>query len=114
MKDEIKKIGKIVEEVITFFMYNYEVESNIEIKYKEKVIYMTFRFFPVNINEKELIKLKKRFPVSRRPEMENYYWHLAGEVEDSSGVTLVCMMCDTCDMKVDNKTLMVELTRKIE
>lgn len=114
MKYEIKKIAKIVDEVITYFMFNYGAESLIEIKCRNKVTHMKFRFSPVDIGEKEFKKIEKHFAVSRHPELENYYWQLAGEVEDNNEITLVGMMCDTCTMHLNNNILDMELTRKLQ
>ena len=109
---EIKKIAKIVDEVMTFFMFNYDSEAVIEVKCKDSTAHMKFKFTPVRMKEDEFEKLKKRFGSARQPELENYYWQLAGETEEDSEISIVAMMCDTCDMQLSGNTLEMELTRK--
>lgn len=112
MTYEVKKIAKIVDEVLTFFMYNYEAEALIDIKCRDKTAYMNFKFTPVTIDETEFEKLLKRFSSKRQSELENYYWQLAGETEEDNEISLVAMMCDTCEMRRQGDTLEISLTRK--
>jgi hypothetical protein len=114
MRYEVKKIAKIVDEVITFFLFNYAEEASVELKCREDVSFIKFKFSPVELDEKEFKKLEKKFSAERQPELENYYWQLAGETEDENEISLVAMMCDTCKMSLSGKTLEIELTRKLK
>lgn len=112
MRYEVKKIAKIVDEVITFFMFNYATEASVELKCGEDVSYIKFKFSPVEMDTEEFEKLKTKFSAERQPELENYYWQLTGETEDENEISLVAMMCDTCEMSLSGKILEIELTRK--
>lgn len=112
MMYEIKKIAKIVDEVMTYFMFNYNCEALIEVKRSDHTAIMKFKFEPVRMENDEFEKLQKRFCSVRQPELESYYWQLAGETEEDNEISLVAMMCDNCEMKLSGTVLEMELIRK--
>lgn len=114
MINEIKKVAKIVDEVLTFFMFNYNSEAAIDVRCKDNVFYLKFRFSPLDIGKKELEQLEQKFTASRQPELESYYWQLAGETEADNEISLVAMICDTGKIQLEDKTLKIELTRKVK
>lgn len=75
---------------------------------------MRFTFSPVALSDEALDKLRIHLSGKRRPELEDYYWQLAGESEDNREIRLVAMMCDHCEMQQHDGTLTVELTRLLQ
>ena len=114
MKHEIKKIAKIVDEVLTYFMVRFDAAADIRVERLPGLFRLRFEFAPVAIGDEDLQRLEKRLGGRRQPELEDYYWQLAGETEDNSEIRLVAMMCDTGTVERRGETLVVELTRRVK
>ncbi len=113
MKHEIKKIMKIADEVMTFCMYNYEAEhADFSVRKRGENYEMSFLFHDVAISVDELEAMKKKLKVKRNPELENYYWQLTGEIENSSELALVAMMSDRVTVDYRDNALSILIIRK--
>ena len=113
MKHEPKKISKIVDEILTYFLYHFGAKSEITIIPEPDHYWMKFRFTNVTMTDEEFSALDKRLVVKRQPELEDYYWQLTGEIEDSNELMLVAMMCDSIEMRRDGDSITLELLRRI-
>jgi hypothetical protein len=113
MKHEPKKISKIVDEILTYFLFHFDAKSEITIVPETDHYWMLFRFTDVSISDEQFDALDKRLVVKRQPELEEYYWQLTGEIEDSNELMLVAMMCDSIEMKREGNTITLELLRRI-
>lgn len=113
MKHEAKKIAKIVDEILTFFLFNYQARSQIKVEPTADEYRITFTFSGVAMSESEFAALSDRLVVKRQPELEDYYWQLAGETDDSNEMSIVGMMCDSIDIARDGSTVTLKMLRKV-
>ncbi len=113
MKHETKKISKIVDEILTYFLFHFNAKAEITITPEPKRYRMLFRFTDVPITDEAYAALDARLVVKRQPELEDYYWQLTGEIEDSNELMLVAMMCDSIEMRRDGNDITLSLVRSI-
>ncbi len=114
MRHEIKKITKIVDEVITFCMCAFgATNTEVSIERAPGEYRVRFLFQGVSINTAELSDLEKTMAVGRNPELEDYYWQLAGETESSNELELIAMMSDSATVEYHDGILNIALTRKL-
>ncbi|TVQ23804.1 MAG: hypothetical protein EA383_13335 [Spirochaetaceae bacterium] len=111
MKNEVKKIAKIVDELLTYFLHHYNGASHVSVIPGSKGYTITMKFTGVSMTTTEFEKLKDRLVVRRQPELEDYYWQLAGEVEGSNEMGLVGMMCDSIEIERSGETIQLTLLR---
>ncbi|TVR00200.1 MAG: hypothetical protein EA403_11995 [Spirochaetaceae bacterium] len=113
MKHETKKISKIVDEILTYFLFHFNARAEITITPEPERYRMQFRFSDVPITDEAYAALDQRLVVKRQPELEDYYWQLTGEIEDSNELMLVAMMCDSIEMRRDGNDITLNLVRSI-
>ena len=113
MKHEAKKIAKIVDEILTFFLFNYNARSEIRVEPAPHEYRITFTFCDVDMTDEELTALRDRLSVERQPELEEYYWQLTGETDDSNEMSVVAMMCDSVHMTRDGTTVTISVVRNV-
>ncbi len=114
MKHEIKKVMKLADEVMTLCMFKYEAEEvDLSIRLTDGAYRLHFRFPGAMLTAEDLASLKKNLDIERNPELEDYYWQLAGEIENSSELALVAMMSDEADVQFDDGVLQIEIVRKV-
>ncbi len=113
MKHEAKKIAKIVDEILTYFLFNYNARSEIRVEPAPGEYRITFTCFGVDMSDAEFAALSDRLVVKRQPELEDYYWQLTGETDDSNEMSIVAMMCDSIDIARDGTTITLTMVRKV-
>lgn len=113
MKHEAKKIAKIVDEILTYFLFNYNARSEIRVDPVPGEYRITVTCTGVDMSDEEFAALSKRMAVERQPELEDYYWQLTGETDDSNEMSLVGMMCDSIDIARDGSTITLTMVRKV-
>lgn len=111
MRHEVKKIAKIVDELITFFFLRKTHIMGIEIKDLDNSFEIMIKNDCRNINDDEINNIKKLFSVQRQREMEEYYWQLTGEADNDTELNLVGIMIDKVDVSVEENNLIIKLTR---
>ncbi len=115
MKHEVKKITKIVDEIMTYFLYNHEVQmTDVHVEHINKAFEITFIFHDLQLDELEIRDLKKNLGRKRNPELEDYYWQLTGEAEESNELSLVAMMTDAVEFLNEDNKVRVMLLRKLD
>ena len=115
MRHELKKVMKIADEVMTCCCYKYEPErASFHVERHAHGYEMVFRFDPVLLDDADLKDLRKKLAIERNPELEDYYWQLAGEVENSSELALVAMMTDEASVDIQGRALCVTLLRRTQ
>lgn len=113
MKHEAKKIAKIVDEMLTYFLFNYNATSEIRIEPTPGEYRITFTCTGVDMSDEEFVALSERLVVKRQPELEDYYWQLTGETDDSNEMSLVGMMCDSIEVTRDGSRVTLYMVRKV-
>lgn len=109
---ENKKITKIADETATYFLNRdaFKVETLIE-KTAEFTTIVVEAYGAV-IEEEELIGLTKILNQKHRErEMEEYYWTLAGEGQESEELALVAVMVDEAHIRRGIGKIRIELKR---
>jgi hypothetical protein len=113
MKHEIKKISKIIDEITTCFMHHFRATRfELVMNRSDSAFELTFVFKGIEITPDALKKLRAQLIANRNPELENYYWQLTGELEDSNELALVCMMTDHIEIDYKDGNLFLKLRRK--
>lgn len=114
MKHEIKKLSKMIDEAVTYLMRTYEwFDIDISIRHSGDGFTLRFVLNNVDVSQEQLETLRGRFVSKRRPEVEDYYWQLTGQGDDSNQLRLVAMMCDEVTVTYENHALVLVLRRVI-
>jgi len=112
LKNEIKKITKIIDEVINYFMFHYKPFVAMTIDCKGDTFFISFVFKDLKLSDEEFDKIKSKFKLNRRVEIEDYYWQLVGDSENASEFTLVSLMSDEIQFSKDDESVYLTITRK--
>lgn len=113
MKHELKKVLRIADEVMAVCMYKFDPAHTEFAAEKCDAGYdLKFRFASVSLTDEDLSDLREKLSAERNPELEDYYWQLAGEVENSNELYLVALMSDLAEVCYDGNILAIHLSRK--
>ncbi|HNZ54373.1 MAG TPA: hypothetical protein PLD55_02380 [bacterium] len=112
MRYEVKKITKMIDEVLTFFIYNYNSCAKVDLMCQADGYKIAFEFPGLQISDEEIARIKKLLKAKRDPSLANYYWQLTGEVEDDCELPLVAIMADKVDIKKDETGVQLVIYRK--
>ncbi len=113
MKHEIKKITKIVDEILTYFMYAHDARNaQVQVHEHADGFDVSFLISDITISAEDLEALEGNLGINRNPELEDYYWQLAGEMEDSSELSLVAMMTDLIELTYESGDMKLVLRRR--
>ncbi|MDX9805495.1 MAG: hypothetical protein RBT87_06660 [bacterium] len=112
MRYEVKKITKMIDEVLTFFIYSYNSCAKVDLICQEDGYRIGFDFPGLIISDEELNRIKKLLKAKRDPSLTNYYWQLTGEIEDDAELYLVALMADKIDIKKDETGVKLIIYRK--
>ena len=110
MINEIKKNGKIIDELVTFFLKKKYHQLKMDLNYSQEKTIITI--FLGKLTDREFDLIKECFSQKRDPAMEEYGWVLMGESEVSAELNLVGMCVDEFRMeRIEEHFVMIELTR---
>lgn len=109
---EMKKISRIIDELLTHFLLRYQTRAEIVVDETDTEHLVVFSMSDIEIESEDYVKLVNDVSVARNPELESYYWPLAGESDSESELTLVAMMSDSIDVTYEDNRLELRLTRK--
>ncbi|HSW61333.1 MAG TPA: hypothetical protein VLJ60_11065 [bacterium] len=112
MRYEVKKITKMIDEVLTFFIYNYNSCAKVDLICQADGYRIGFDFPGLQITDDEFNRIKKLLKAKRDPSLANYYWQLTGEIEDDAELYLVAIMADKIDVKKDETGVKLIVYRK--
>ncbi len=111
MRHEIKRIGKIVDELVTFFLSRGSNSINMAvINYEDK----TEMIFDVDtLDEKDPIVniLQELINLPKEEDFDEIYWCLAGESDHDTELSLIGYMCDDVTFCHADDTFKIKLTR---
>lgn len=110
MRHEFKKNGKIVDELLIFFLKKGHHEVRFDIKYTKEQT--DFTIFLENISQDEKALIDECFSQTRDESMEEYGWELMGECELSAELNMVGMCIDAHHIEEEGNIMMIHLTRK--
>ncbi len=112
MKNESKKISRLIDELVTYFMYVFDCPRyTVHYERADTAFLLEFNFEEIDIEADALEDLRSKLVVRRHPELEDYYWQLTGETQDSNELVLVSMMSDSINVDYEDRTLRLRLRR---
>jgi hypothetical protein len=111
MKHEIKKLSKIVDELITFCFQRKSHDMTISIKDRPDYFKVKVVVDNIDFTEERVVHLEELLNSGRQLEMEEYYWELAGECDCDSELCLIGMMVDKAEVEYNEPSLTIKLYR---
>ncbi len=111
MQHEIKKITRIVDEMLTMFMLNATDEMEVKIKKDLQKTSIYFTQHQCTFDEAYIEQLRKNLNIQRQCEVEGYYWQLTGENDIDEELFLVGAMIDKANIEKKDGNLNIELVR---
>lgn len=111
MKHEIKKISKILDEIITFAFHHGTDKMNISIENNSEYFKIQIDVDNVDYTDKKVKQLKQLLSTPRQPECEEYYWELTGECDTDTELSLVGIMTDIAEVNFKGDSLNITLYR---
>ena len=111
MKHEIRRISKILDELITFCFLHGTKDMDISIKNHEDYFKIKINTDTIDCSDEKVIRLKELLDYPRQEEMEEYYWELAGECDFDTELSLVGMMVDKAEVHFEGSSLSITLYR---
>jgi len=111
MKNEMKKISKIVEELMDFYLLAGASNLDISLSHKDTGIEITAHSNSVNCTNQEVENLIKLLSLKRQREIEEYSWQLAGSDDTNDELGLIGMMIDEAHINFSSPILTVKLVR---
>lgn len=111
MKNKFEKNLRIINELMN---YIYKLGAkNININFNEEDTSTNFVIWGniTSLSEEKLDELKLKLNTERIHEVEEYYWHLGGDSEVGEELSLIGMMIDKVDIKLENGLLYIKISR---
>lgn len=111
MKDQSKKISRIISELSTYYLEKNPTNLTICVDNLDDHFKITFKVHDVECSQAENERILEILNEPRQPATEAYYWTLSGESSRDSELSLIGMMIDEAEMSCDGSCLLVELYR---
>ena len=114
MRHEVKKISRIVDELVTFFLRKDTDEVDVSIKRSTEQTVIRLIVHGTHFDSDFITHLEESLNIQRQHEIEEYYWQLAGETDCDTEITLVGAMVDSATIGEIDGDLCIEMIRKNE
>ncbi|MGL5149132.1 MAG: hypothetical protein ACRC7N_00985 [Clostridium sp.] len=112
MKFKIEKNLKIANELISYCYHFGSDDVSMDIRNTSESTKIHIKAKLESFSDDNLSDLISTLNVPRQHEVEQYYWHLSGESEFDSELSLVGMMIDEAKVSFEECTLNLEIIRK--
>jgi hypothetical protein len=112
MRHEMKKIGRIIDELITSLLIEDTNELEIKIKTSNEETSIDIIDYNTHYTDEEAQRLDQLLNEQRQHEIEEYYWQLAGETDEGDELVLLSAMIDRAVVEIKDGNLHLELIRK--
>mgnify|MGYP006285561611 FL=1 len=113
MKHEKMRIIKMLDEILCFSFKYEATDMNINISLDDEKFIIQFEDDSKGVTQEKVEEIKELLNVDKQPEMEEYYWELAGQQDFCDEFTLVGLMTDKANVHYDpDKGLCLTLYRK--
>ena len=114
MKLEFEKKVHMVSELISYCHLKGAAQYHLDMDNCDKTTTtIIISASPVKLSADELDLLQTYLCAPRRSDMEQEYWNLTGESEDSTELRLVGMMCDKATIEYSGQDLKLILERDL-
>ncbi|NDL66975.1 hypothetical protein [Anaerotalea alkaliphila] len=111
MRHEIKKISRIVDELTTLFLRKDTREVDFKILLEDDRAIIRIVDYGTNFDDDFIEKFRKTLNKQRQAEIEEYYWQLAGEIDQGDELILISAMIDEAKVEKRDGNLYIELIR---
>ena len=111
MNRDIKKISKILDEIITFAFLHGTDKMNISIENQDELYKIHIEANNLDCTDRRVQQLSQLLDTPRQPEVEEYYWELTGECDTDTELCLVGIMVDKAEVKFNGNALTITLYR---
>lgn len=111
MKHEIKKISKILDELVTFCFKHGTNKMDISVENSKDFFKVELHTDNIDCDNKRVKLLKNLLNSPRQTEIEEYYWELAGENDHDTELSLVGIMVDEAEVVFEGTALTITLYR---
>lgn len=111
MRHENKKIARIVDELMTFFLCKDTNEVDFKIKKEIDRTIIKVVDYNTHFGDEFVDRFEEVLSVQRQCEVEEYYWQLAGENDCDEEFLLVGAMVDEAIVRKQDGNLYIELVR---
>ncbi len=112
MNIEVKKITKILSEMVTFAMLGEAEKVDVSIENNKDMYKVSINASNVNRTNESIENLRELLNAPRQRAAEEYYWELAGDNDTTTELALVGMMVDKAIVNYEDKNLLIELHRR--
>lgn len=109
MVNETKKIGKIIDEVVTYFLYRGHQDVKIDIKKDNQSTAITISMQKLPTDD--IAEIRHQLEQKRDYAMEEYGWELMGECETASELMLVGLCINHVTIEEKDNQLLIQLIR---
>jgi hypothetical protein len=109
MKREIKKNGKLVDEIVSYLLKKGHHQLKIDLNYTTE--YTEFTIYLNNLTDNERELLNECFSQLRDDIMEEYGWELLGESSQSAELNLIGMLIDDYRMETEGDVTIIYILR---
>ncbi|QRN85036.1 hypothetical protein JR334_08645 [Clostridia bacterium] len=114
MKHDIKKVSKIADEVLTFCLLHKSDKTCMSVTHEEDGFIVEIEAFNIDVTDEQVSRIEEYLNVHRQDEVAEYYWQLAGEIDDENELSLVGMMTDDYSLEFTEHSLKLTLVRKCQ
>ncbi|WP_352419259.1 hypothetical protein [Proteiniborus sp.] len=111
MNIEVKKVTKILSEMVAFALLGDAENVNVNIENNKDMYKILVKASNVKRTKKSIDNLRELLNAPRQKAAEEYYWELAGDSDTGSEIALVGMMTDKAIVKYEDNNLYIELHR---
>lgn len=112
MSESIKKVTKILDELVTYFLSNGNSDIHVDIERNDEFTKLSIIVKSVKITKDAMEELYDSFSIPRQDDIDQYYWQLNGGSESEMEMDLIGMMIDSFKLRKVDKDLHLELIRK--
>ena len=112
MRDEIRKINRLIDEVTSLFMKRGSKEIDVKIRREDKNTVISIIDYNTSYCDSEIEELSSVLNIQRQCEVEGFYWELMGDDSKGDELFLVGSMIDSATVKKVNNDLHITMCRK--
>lgn len=112
MRHEAKKIGRIIDELTTLLLKDDTNHLDLRIETGNQETRITIIDYNTHYSAGEIACFERMLNQQRQYEIEEYYWQLAGETDESDELVIVSAMIDRAKLELQGNNLYIELVRK--
>lgn len=112
MRDEIRKINRLIDEISSLLMKKGSTEIDIKIKRCDVMCTITIIDYNTTYCIEEIEELSDILNIQRQCEIEGFYWELMGDDDKGDELFLVGSMIDSADVNKIGEDLHIVMKRK--